>query len=262
MSDPIRLFVGCAANNEDLESQSVLEWSIRKNTKREVAITWMQLTKDPTSPFFSDWHEGWDTRFWTTPFSGFRWSIPAVCGFEGQGIYSDSDVIFLADIGELWDQKFQPGKIIMAKGGEAAWRYCVSKWDCAAAKSHLPSWTHLHQSGSHGALMKKFADSQSLVQKFEGQWNCLDGEGYKDLSHPNLKALHYTNIPTQPQLRHSLQRMANEGGRHWFRGTVKPHWRKDIIDLFDTLLIEATSNGYGIERYRRKTIFGDHRKAA
>src|SRR5690349_3684211 len=114
----IRLFIGCSGNNEDLESQAVLEWSIRKNTKRETDITWMQLSRDPASPFYSDGPHGWQTKFWTTPFSGFRWAIPELCCWEGQAIYSDSDVIFFADIGELWDQPFRDGKCVIAKGRE------------------------------------------------------------------------------------------------------------------------------------------------
>src|SRR5215207_9690112 len=127
----IRVFVGCAANHEDIESQAVLEWSIRKHASEPVSITWMQLSRDPASPW-----SGWNTSQWVTPFSGFRWAIPAVCGYEGKAIYCDSDVIFMADIARLWDQEFESGKAVMAKGGNS-WRLCVSLWDCAEMQAHL-----------------------------------------------------------------------------------------------------------------------------
>jgi hypothetical protein len=260
MPDPIRMFVGCAANNEDLESQAVLEWSVRKHSKREVLFHWMQLSRDPDSAWHGNGLLGWQTRQWTTPFSGFRWAIAHQCCYEGRAIYSDSDVIYMADIGELWDQQFLPGKVVMAKGASAGWRYCVSMWDCAAVKPHLPGAVEMRRDpNSHSRLMRYFAEHQELVQPFKGQWNCLDGEGFSYLDNPRLKALHYTHIATQPQLRHAIPRLAREGGRHWFNGGVHEHRRKDIIVLFDKLLEEATKNGFGIERYRVEP-YGDYNK--
>lgn len=256
-ADPIRIFVGCDSNNCDLESQSVLEWSLRKHTKRELDIQWMQQSRDPQSPWYVNGGAGWQTQPWTTPFSGFRWAICELCNFEGQAIYTDSDVIYTADIGELWDEPFQSGKIVIAKGNKGnarhGQRYCVSKWDCAASKSFLPPVaTIMANEKMHRHLMQKFAANQDIVQPFQsGEWNCLDGEGYK-LGDPKLKAIHYTGIPTQPQLRYAVPRMKREGGRHWFHGTIQPHPRKDIVALFDTLLMEATEAGHGIERYRKE----------
>ena len=255
MPNPIRVFVGCAANNDDLESMAVLEWSLRKHTSRPLEITWMQLSRDPASPFYSDGPHGWQTRFWTTPFSGFRWAVPELCGFEGQAIYTDSDVIFRADIAELWNQPIPAGKMVIAKGGQ---RLCVSKWDCAAAEKSLPPLTELQgDPRSHRSLMRWIADSPTLVEPFhDGDWNTLDLEPF-DLASPRVKALHCTGIPTQPQLRHALPRLAREGGRHWFGGVARRHPRPEVERLFDKLLAEATAHGFGIERYRREP-FGEY----
>lgn len=249
----IRVFVGCAANHEDLESQAVLEWSIRKHASEPVEITWMQLSHDPASPWY-----GWRTENWATPFSGFRWAIPEVCGFEGRAIYTDSDVIFMADIAELWRQKFQPGKSIMAKGG-GSWRLCVSLWDCATGGPWPPlSWLKVNPD-AHAQLCSQ-VPGWSKIQSFEGNWNCLDGEHYASLYDPAIKAIHYTDMSTQPQLRHALKRLAAEGAKHWFDGTVKMHQRRDLIELFDTMLAEAKANGYTPERYATAPKFGDFRK--
>lgn len=251
MSAPIRIFVGAAGNNEDLESQSVLEWSIRKNTARQVDITWMQLSRDPVSPFYSDGPHGWQTRFWTTPFSCFRWAVPALCGFEGRAIYMDSDIIVLGDIGELWDQPLPAGKVVVAKAGKHGQRLCVSKWDCAAAETALPPLPKLRgDPHAHRSLMHHFAAHPEMVEPFAGgDWNVLDLEPF-DLADPQVKALHYTGIPTQPQLRHALPRLVREAGRHWYGGPARAHPRHDLQRLFDRLLFEAEVNGFGIRRYR------------
>lgn len=245
----IRLFVGCAVN-DDLESQAVCEWSIRKHASQPLDITWMQLSRDPASPFYSDGANGWQTRYWTTPFSGLRWCVPELCGFAGQAIYTDSDVIFLADIAELWDQPIPVGMIAIAKGGQ---RMCVSKWDCAAARQYLPTLAELQDGPqSHRMLMRWIAERHNLVEPFaDGDWNRLDLEPF-DLSDPQVKALHCTGIPTQPQLRHALPRLQREGGQHWFNGVARRHPRPEVERLFDRLLTEAEANGYGIERYRRE----------
>ena len=251
----IRIFIGCAANNEDLESAAVLEWSIRKHTARPVFITWMQLSRDPYSPYYSDGANGWQTQYWTTPFSGFRWAVPELCGFAGQAIYMDSDIIVRADIGELWDQPMPAGKVVIAKGGQ---RLCVCKWDCAAAKTAVPPLNKLRDDPhAHRSLMHWIAAHSELVAPFlGGDWNVLDLEPF-DLGSPRVKALHYTGIPTQPQLKHALPRLAREGGRHWFNGVARAHPRADLQRLFDRLLFEAQVNGYGIDRYRREP-FGQY----
>lgn len=240
----IRVFVGCAENDADLESQSVLEWSIRKHTTREVGIIWMQAV--PGTP----WH-GWNRDRWTTPFSSYRWSIPELCDYQGEAIYTDSDVLFLADIGELWDQRIEPGKVVIAIGREHGQRYCVSKWDCAAARKHIPPIAEMRKdAGAHRRLMSYFAQHQELVQQFlGGNWNCLDLEPF-DLNAPTTKAVHYTGIPTQPHLRYALPRLEREDKRHWYQGQRREHPRPELQALFDRYLEEAIEAGFTPENYR------------
>jgi hypothetical protein len=135
---------------------------------------------------------------------------------------------------------------------------CVSKWDCAAARAHLPPIEKLQDDPHiHRGLMRRFAATPAIVQEFAGgDWNTLDLEPF-DLSDPRVKALHYTGIPTALQLKHALPRLAREGTRHWYTGPAREHPGQDLQRLFDRLLVEATAAGYGIERYRREP-FGQY----
>lgn len=240
---PIRIFVGTPANNEDLESQAVLEWSIRKHATEPVELTWMKASNDPKSM----WH-GWLMRAWATPFSGFRWSIPEFCEFKGRAIYLDIDMIVMADIAELWQHQIEPA-FCVAKNPST---FCCSLWDCAAARRFLPPVKQIKtEFGLYARLRRNFPVGG--IRTFEnGNWNCLDGESYRTLTDPDLKILHCTAIPTQPQLRHALPRLAAGGGKHWSQHQPKPHPRADVPILFDEMLEEAKANGFPPEKYEAK----------
>ena len=49
MKDVIKLFVGCAPNGEDAESQMVLEYTARKHSSLPIDIVWMKHSNDPNS---------------------------------------------------------------------------------------------------------------------------------------------------------------------------------------------------------------------
>lgn len=250
MAEICRVFVGCSPNYEDAESQAVLEYSIRKHASIDVDITWMHLSRDPASPFF-----GWDSHRWATPFSGFRWAVPELCGFEGRAIYCDSDFIFLSDIRELLTQQdpLPPGKVALGLGGNN-WRMCCSVFDCARAGEHIPLIDVMKQdSGIHPQLNSKFR-SQGLVQPFIGDWNNLDGKDGKPLY--EMDALHYTCMNTQPHLEYAIPRLERQGIRHWFDGEVAPHPREDVRGLFRHLLHDAGNHGFEISRYMQHEPFG------
>lgn len=254
----IRVFVGCPANNEDLECQAVLEYSIRKQTDEEVDITWMMLSRDPASFWYSDpvTREGWNTRTWATPFSALRWGVPAACGYEGRGIYMDSDQIVLADLGELWGQSFPPGKAILAKGLPSDMISCVMLFDCMAMRGKLPPIGDLK---SIPGLYREVRRSvKSLAANYSGDWNCRDGENHKSIRDPDVKILHYTHIPTQPNHKHARARLAAEGKKHWYPGPDVPHPRREVQEIFDQYLVEAIAAGYGPERYRVSPEFGEY----
>ena len=259
MTDPIRIFVGSAANGEDAESQAVLEYTLRRHASLQLEITWMALSRDPASPFYSEGPRGWQTKLWATPFSGLRWALPSLCQYRGRAIYMDSDVIVRADIAELWRQEIPAGACVLARR-RGGWRLCVSLWDCAAAAAQVGAIVPLkHDPLAHGRLTQKFATDPRLVAPFAGRWNCLDGEDLA-LDHPDVKAIHYTSMPHQPHLRIAMARLAANGRRHWFDGEIRPHWRPDLVALFEQLLGEAIAAGYLPSNYEPAEPFGDYAK--
>lgn len=258
MTDPIRIFIGCSGNDEDLEFQCVLHYTLDKYASEPLDITWMRLSRNPSSFWYADPQQGrgWNTKTWATPFSALRWGIPECCGFEGRAIYMDLDMIALDDIAKLWNQNILDGRSMLAK--ESA--ICVSVYDNARMKNILPpvsEWKHI--AGAYRNIRNKVMKTPGVIQRYEGNWNCLDGEKYARLDDPDIKVLHFTDIPTQPHLRHAIPRLKREGKEHWYKGApIRDHPRKEAIALFDRLLNEAQAAGYHLDRYRNPTPFGDY----
>jgi hypothetical protein len=257
----IRIFVGVSGNDEDLEFQAVLHYSLEKHASEPIDLTWMRLNRDPTSFWYADPQKkkGWRTNNWATPFSALRWGIPAACSFVGKAIYMDVDMIAMADIAELWNQQITSGAMLSKP--EAI---CVTVYDCAKMKNFLPPIEKIKEPLQYREIRKDVLRRNGCIQRYKGNWNCLDlrkdgGGEYKDLHDPDIKILHFTQIPTQPHLRHAMPRLAKEGRKHWYTAN-KPqdHHRKDAIEFFDRTLAEAISHGYDLDRYRNPVPFGDY----
>ena len=261
MVEPIRIFVGVSGNDEDLEFASVLHYSLEKYASQPLDITWMRLSRDPASFWYSDPkpRKGWNTWGWVTPFSALRWGIPAACNWQGKAIYLDIDMVPRADIAELWNQPIPKGAVMLSKP-EAL---CVTMYDCAAMRNVLPPLDKIKSiPGLYRTIRRQLRGW--AVARYQGDWNCLDmrrvpGEGeYASVDDPAIKLLHFTTIPTQPHLRYAMPRLAREGRRHWAMVAPRDHHRKDALKLFDDLLIEADNAGYKLDNYRNPTPFGDY----
>ena len=238
--ETIPVFVGSSPWALDAESDAVLEYSIRKHASQPVEIVWMRHGDDPGSPW-----GGWNRECWATPFSGFRWSVAEAALSRGyaRAIYTDNDVLFLADIAELWNMDFE-GRPVIAR---APGRLCVSVWDCEAAAGMLPPIAEQKADPvTHGRLQGRFGDAE--IARFPPAWNCLDGE---DLPLEDIRALHFTDMSTQPaavladrRLRERPARNATRRPRrHWYRGPRKDHRRPEAVALFHRYHREAVGAG-------------------
>ncbi len=259
-NETVRIFVGCDPNNCDLEQMMVLHYSIMKHTMQPIEMTWMQLSQNPDSAWYSDQKtgSGWHTEKWATPFSGFRWAIPESCNFEGRAIYMDADVIVLCDIAELWMHPMNDDAIVIAKGGKSSARLCTCVWNCKKARSYLPSLQAMRvDPDGHKKMMLLVKENPKLIQPYLDSYNNVDGE---DLPIERIKILHYSDMGTQFSHKYALPRLETKGQKHWFDGKIMPHPRPELAALFDQYYQEALGAGFRPEHYSVQP-FGEFSKA-
>lgn len=253
MSDPIRLFVGTSSNGEDSEAEAVLEYTARKHCSQPISITWM---RQAAKGQYSGWKSCANGR---TEFTSFRWSVPAVCGFEGRGLYVDVDFFILADLAELWHQDISGSHVMLMKGPDGKLNYssCIL-FDCAKSKGHVPDLDTLRKMpDAHSAMLAYLRPRRDeLIGGFAGDWNCQAyekvraGEPAPPLNLSAAKAYHFTRIEHQLHLRYALPRLKAEGRSHWYKGATGPHPHPGLIELYDGLYREALASGYTPDRYR------------
>jgi len=231
MSEPIRIFIGTSANNEDSDAEMVLEYSLRKNSSRELMITWMRQTHDESSIW-----GGWQTQRWSTPFSGFRWAIPEACGFSGRAIYMDVDQVNLRDIADLYNTPLQ-GRPCAARPGVrfGGHEFCVMLIDCAAMGEILVPVSRMKPNpDAHHRYIAMFSGNPDYVLNLDARWIFHDGDNdlvaggrlLDDIWH-----LHYTKMATQPWK------------PVWFKGKAEEHPRKDLTEFWFKMRDEALANG-------------------
>ncbi|CAI1002228.1 MULTISPECIES: glycosyl transferase [Serratia] len=254
-----RIFIGCDTNDCDLEQMMVLEYSLRKHASIPLEIEWMRLARDPASFWYSNGADaGWRTDCWATPFSAFRWGIPARCNFQGRAFYTDADVLFLSDIAEIWHHPMEQGKVMLAAGSGSSLRLGVLLWDCAAAEPFLPSLNKLRRDlRGHKKLQQFFEQHPENVAPLAPEYSNLDGD---DLPCKQLKALHYSAMGSQFSHRFSLPRLQAENRNHWFDGQIYQHSRDDLRKLFEQYYHEALASGYTLDQYRNPQPFGQFNK--
>lgn len=234
----------------------VLHYSISKYSSLPVDITFMQLTRDPSSFWYSGLspEDGWNTTEWPTPFSGFRWGIPAYCGGKGRALYMDADIFALSDIAELWNQPIGQGKVMLAAGQGRDLRLGTLMWDCEAAMKILPSLADIKKEASaHKKLKTFFEKHPEYIAPLDPAFSNLDGDG---MPLEALKFLHYSDMGTQFSHKYALQRLKAEQRQHWFDGTIYNHPRPDLQQKFDALYREAQDAGFSVDTYRVKEHFG------
>lgn len=204
--DPIRIFVGSDRYQRDHGAELVLAHSIRKHCSRPVEIHFMR-SGDPgfevsehgdpgTWKVGKATDAGWVKHpgSWGTPFSGFRFAIPELCGFKGRAIYLDADMLLLADIAELWDLAPATDRGIRC----ITWnRTDVSVIDCGWFAQHKRWWPkidHMKRSGAQcGHYVRLLNANRAIDPTLPGWWNDCDGALYR--THPKeVKLVHYTNV--------------------------------------------------------------------
>lgn len=230
----VRLFIGTSPNSEDREIEMIYEYSLKKNTDCDLEITWMRLSNNK-----KDFWGGWNTKSWFTPFSGFRWSIPEYCNFEGRAIYTDVDMINLFDISQLFSVDMKGCPIAARKGLRWSYEYCVMVFDCKKAQDHIWPLKKLKSNHKSHSFHKEYFNHSSLVAEIDPSWNCLDGED-KEIN--QIKQFHFTNMQSQPW------------HPSWYKGEPLPHPRNDILKVYESLKLEALENGFKLKEFPKQKV--------
>ena len=88
---PVRIYLG--TETAQYKAERVFVWSIEqvRDPSRVYEIYLMKHLR------------GFNSRFWLTGFTNYRFAIPHFAGHKGRAIYNDVDQIYLKDPGELFD---------------------------------------------------------------------------------------------------------------------------------------------------------------
>jgi hypothetical protein len=240
MTEPIRVFVGSDRNGGCAENQMVFEYSLRKHATRPIELTWMQISDDPASFWY-----GWETRRWSTPFSGFRYGIAEFCKNQGKAIYCDDDQLWLADPALLWDTPITGKNIMTGKslGGPGDVRHCVSVIDCQKFGAVVPPASRRKTLPQFCEMMKEI--TFPLTEIIDDNWNNYDGENAKI---EDIKLLHFTDMRTNPGIHLAIKRLGSNAS-HWYNGAILKHRRQDVVDTFMSYYNGALEAGYKVENY-------------
>jgi len=176
----LRVVIGGA--RKDRIPALVAEWSIKKHAIHPVEI-------------IHTWDKDLPKRPCPTGFSYVRLQVPALCGYDGLGLYMDSDQIMYADVAELVPLMRNPiTKIhVMRPRNQTA----VMLYDCAAERTDIRAIFEQIDSGKatyQDIIWNLPHIPRQHIGFLPDEWNLCDQwrEGGK--------ILHYTKVATQPWL--------------------------------------------------------------
>lgn len=157
----------------------VCEYSIRcRSTGVEVAHTFGSPAPEPEMPKNKS----------KTGFSFVRFTMPKRAGYEGLGVYLDSDMILCESISPLFDMVTPSSPLVCTKNLPAVFAMMMDyspRWDVTSILIHLDCGYVSYQDLLN---LKPFSPDRTIPDC----WNSLD-----ELK-PDTKILHYTDMSRQP----------------------------------------------------------------
>ena len=157
--------------------------------------------------------QGWYTRpidkLASTEFTFTRFLVPELCNFDGWALFCDSDIIFIEDIKELFDQADDKYAVMCAQhdytpkegikmDGQTQTVYPRKNWssvvlfNCGHPSNKKLTLDLVNNPDISGAYLHRFSwldDSQ--IGKISHEWNWLT-DWYEEGKDGTPKALHYT----------------------------------------------------------------------
>ena len=171
----IRVFVGTPANNEDLESQAVLEWSIRKHASAAGELHLDETFQRSQQLLVLEQRQGLAHAWLGHTILRTALGIPAFCNFQGKAIYLDIDMIVMADIAQLWNVPINGNAFVVAKDKNT---FCCSLFDCARAKKwcrrSIGSRTNMRCMLGYGAISISIMCNRFLINRTGIAWMAND----------------------------------------------------------------------------------------
>jgi mitochondrial fission protein ELM1 len=172
---PVRIFLG--SEPAQRRAERVFVWSIERvrDPGRRYEIYVMKELA------------GFRTRRWTTGFTQYRFAIPYFAR-SGRAIYNDTDQIYLADPGLLFDSEL----------GDCGYRSVspddtsVMLFDCDRMRAH---WTlAAAQRETKDRLHRRASAVPGLWGPLDPAWNARDDEAIG----ADARLIHFTTLHTQP----------------------------------------------------------------
>ena len=226
MQPTVNLFIGSGGKHDEKAARIYL-YTLFKNTKRKINITWLRP---------ETMGEGWNRSSWGTPFTCYRYAIPHLMNFKGRALYTDVDMINFRDIGALFDTDLECKPFGMVwdelqdngtRGRELGyprgfWCDSVLLIDCERAKDFvdpidkIKTWKGISYKWE---VMRKLGSphkekTYKLVKELDPRWNSFDGtdpsaplqkgqeasrwKGRKQFELDHIWQLHLTALSYQP----------------------------------------------------------------
>jgi hypothetical protein len=200
---PVRIFIG--SGEASLLERKTLVHSLRSHTRRPLDIyvfngTHDAIEHDDDPPVRLNMPLSIKYRNYTE-FSNYRWLIPQLCGYEGRAIFLDSDMVCLADIGELFDADMG-GCDMLAKAeaykGQSSWGMSNILFDCERCRFPLEDIFQEVDAGHYSntdfhQMTPRFLERRPYrLGPIDPAWNSFD------VCDAGTKLIHYTNLRTQP----------------------------------------------------------------
>jgi hypothetical protein len=199
----VRVFIG--SGEASLLERKTLIYSIRKYTRRDLDINVFNGTHNAVEPndgeaYLAPLPLKLKYRNFTE-FSLYRYLIPELCNYEGKAIWLDSDMVCLADIGELFDAPLDDHDFLAKKeayAGSGLWGLSVMLIDCAKCRFELEAIMEgvdrgLYSYTDFSEMSPAFLRHHPYdIGELDPNWNVFDRVDER------TKLIHYTNLFTQP----------------------------------------------------------------
>jgi len=221
---PVRIFLG--TESAQYKAERVFIWSIEQ-------------VRDPTRVYEIHLMKhlyGFQSRFWLTGFTNYRFAIPYFAGKKGRAIYNDVDQIYLKDPAELFDLDMGEHAYLAVDAGDIS----VALFDCDRMSE---VWTLTDaQQGRKNELLRRATEIPGQWGQLAGSWNARDREYVKG----ECGVLHYTALHRQPWhpfprlfvyqpneaagVWSDLEHSANDAGFHVFSAEQPSQAFRDLCD--------------------------------